>query len=201
MSHRDLIDALVHEPAKREIYLTALNFVKDSEGRTGRFDLERVIDQCPERTSFFQPAGSLIDALVGFGALDEELPAPEYDEDIEEEFIDRALATYGLTDEGREAVVTLSPASRLQALLEREGQRRDGLVRLMTFCAEQKRSRHDIDELLKDACAAEKSTRHVAASAIYPSYYVDCLERAGALKWSDGWTTTEEALAYLAVFQ
>lgn len=193
--------ALTREPAKRELYLAALAFADKQPERVGRFALEAVIDEQPQRSAFFQPAGALVDALVSFGALDEQLPEPEFDEDTEEEFADMSRATYGLTEAGAEAFAALSPALRLDALLERETGRKEGFVALMNFCVDQKRTRREIDELLNAACAAEKNERHVAGMALYPSYYVDCLEKAGALTWQNGWTTTEEARAYLAVFQ
>lgn len=201
MSTAALESALTREPAKRELYLAALAFAAGASERVDRFSIEAVIDQRPERTAFFQPAGSLVDALVGFGALDEKLPEPEYDEDAEEEFIDMAKATYGLTPEGVAALEEFSPHARLTALFACEPERAAGFRSLMVFCAGQARTRREIDGLLAPFCESEKNTRHVAAAAIYPSYYVDRLERAGALQWSDGWTTTEEAQAFLAVFQ
>lgn len=196
-----MIEALTREPAKRELYLAALAFAKGQPERVGRFALEDVIDAQPQRSAFFQPAGALVDALVSFGALDEQLPEPEFDPDTEEEFVDMTRVTYGLTEAGADALEALSPALRLNALLEEEAGRKEHFLDLMRFCSESKRTRQDIDGLLKGACEAEKNERHVAALALYPSYYVDRLEKAGALAWKDGWTTTEEARAYLAVFQ
>lgn len=193
--------ALTREPAKRELYLAALTFAARQPDRVGRFALEDVIDEQPQRSAFFQPAGALVDALVSFGALDEQLPEPEFDEDAEEEFVDMARATYGLTDAGAAALRALSPALRLDALLKQEDGRKENFLDLMRFCSERKRTRQEIDGLLKGVCEAEKNERHVAALALYPSYYVDRLEKAGALAWNNGWTTTEEARAYLGVFQ
>lgn len=201
MSAVALESALTREPAKRELYLAALAFAASASERVDRFSIETAIDQRPERAAFFQPAGSLVDALVDFGALDEKLPEPEYDEDTEEEFIDMAKATYGLTSEGLAALEELSPRARLAALFACEPERAAGFGSLMIFCDGQARTRREIDELLAPFCESEENTRHVSAAAIYPSYYVDRLERAGALQWSDGWTTTEEAHAFLAVFQ
>ncbi|MCI9262326.1 hypothetical protein [uncultured Adlercreutzia sp.] len=193
--------ALLREPAKRELYLAALTFTSKQPEPAGRFAIEEAIDAQPQRSAFFQPAGALVDALVSFGALDEQLPEAEFDEDTEETFVDMARATYTLTEAGAEALEALSPALRLDALLEREAGRKEGFLTLMDFCAGKARTRREIDELLNAACAAEKNERHVAGMALYPSYYVDCLEKAGALTWQNGWTTTEEARAYLAVFQ
>lgn len=201
MSVQTIVAAITREPAKRELYLAAMTFVAANPEGALRFAVEEAVEAAPERATFFQPAGSLVDALVTFSALAEELPEPTFDEDTEEEYIDMARASYRLTEEGAEALQQLSPNARLSALVARQPQWAEAFSQLLDFCRGTKRSRQEIDALLTPLCEQQENQRHVAALAVYPSFFVDSLARAGALKWANGWTTVEGAAVPSPVFQ
>lgn len=201
MSAQTIVTAITREPAKRELYLAAMTFVAANPEGVLRFAVEEAVEAAPERATFFQPAGSLVDALVTSGALAEEQPEPTFDEDTEEEYIDMARASYRLTEEGAEALQQLSPNARLSALVARQPQWAEAFSQLLDFCRGTKRSRQEIDALLTPLCEQQENQRHVAALAVYPSFFVDSLARAGALKWANGWTTVEGVAVPSPVFQ
>ena len=149
----------------------------------------------------FQSMGTLIDALVHEGLLAEQLPEPEYDPDTEEQRVDMARATYALTDKGGKVLERLRPSARLARLFADEPENAEGFRRLLGFCNGDKRTKRQIDEELAAICAAAPRSRHVSAAGIYPSYFTDRLEQCAGLVWEDGWTTTKEGAAFLAVFQ
>lgn len=197
----EMTSFLLREPAKRELYVSILAFISNNETQTLRYDIEEQVKAQPQYETFFQSPGVLIDSLVRVGALSETLPEPEYDEDTEEEYIDWARALYAITEVGQGALNNLAPTTRLQALMEAEPERAQGFRDLLAFCANHARTRREIDALLQDTCKKEPAKFHVATQGLFPSYYVDRLERCGGLVWKDGWTTTQDGLAFLAVFQ
>lgn len=190
------------EPGKRELYLEALA-AAGSEGADpiSRFDLEGRMAAKPQAATMFQSMGTLIDALVREGLLAEQLPEPEYDPDIEEERVDMARATYTLTGKGGKVLERLRPSARLARLFADEPENAEGFRRLLAFCNGTKRTKRQIDDELAAICAAAPRSRHVSAAGIYPSYFTDRLEQCAGLVWEDGWTTTKEGAAFLAVFQ
>lgn len=190
------------EPGKRELYLEALA-AAGGEGADpiSRFDLEGRMAAKPQAATMFQSMGTLIDALVHEGLLAEQLPEPEYDLDIEEERVDMARATYTLTDKGGKVLERLRPSARLARLFADEPENAEGFRRLLAFCNGTKRTKRQIDDELAAICAAAPRSRHVSAAGIYPSYFTDRLEQCAGLVWEDGWTTTKEGAAFLAVFQ
>ena len=189
------------EPAKRELYLTALKYAKSFEGSAMRYDLEKEIDSAPQKTTMRQSSGTLVDALVREGLLEEQLPSSEYDEDTGEEFVDMAKASYSITELGEQILDRLSPTTRLNELFDKEKEFTEQFLQLLEFCMDTPRSKAEIDALLEEACSRIPRTKHVAAQAVYPSFFVDRLESSGALVWKNGWTTTDEGKAFVQVFQ
>lgn len=191
------------EPAKRELYLAALDVAgqADEDAPAIRFNIEEHMAAIPQAATMLQSMGTLIDALVREGLLDETLPEPEFDPDTEEELVDMARATYALTDKGAAVCEQLRPASRLAQLFSDEPEYAEGFKRLLRFCDGELRTKRQIDNELAAVCAAAPRSRHVSAAGVYPSYFTDCLQAAGGLVWKDGWTTTEEGTAFLSVFQ
>lgn len=188
------------EPAKRELYLAALS-ASEQCGEIARFDLEARMAAMPQAETMFQSMGTLVDALVREGLLDERLPEPEYDPDTEEASVDLARARYGLTEKGASVLKRLCPASRLAQLIADEPEYAEGFRTLLAFCEGQCRSKCEIDSELAVICAKAPRSRHVSAAGIYPSYFTDRLEQSGGLVWRSGWTTTQEGSAFLKVFQ
>ena len=197
----DVLDRVLWEPAKREIYIRALQHVEAGSEPCRRMELEELMLALPEAASMHQAPGVLVDALVACGALDEQLPEPVFDEDTQEYFTDRAQAAYTLTEIGAEALEDLSASARTRSVIDEEPQFKDSYVSLLSFCAAKARSRTEIDELLDEVCAAQPNPASVTGYGLYASYFTDKLQASGALAWRDGWTTTEEGKALLEVFQ
>lgn len=197
----DVLNCVMWESAKREIYIAALKHTSINPQPSLRSELEQHMIALPEAKTMHQAPGTLIDALVKCGALGEEVPDPVFDEDTQEYFVDRSRASYTLTATGQEALAKLSTSERTRSLFESEPQFKDSYMSLLGFCSEQARTRLEIDELLDDVCAAQPNSASVTRYGIYASYFTDKLQASGALTWDDGWTTTEDGKAILEVFQ
>jgi hypothetical protein len=192
---RQLVVFIGREPAKREVYLATLRYI-GARHEAKRFDVEAYMDTLVPMRWIHQSAGILLDCLMKADALVESLPAPQYDPDIDEEVVDPEAIAYTLTDAAAAALETLAPARRLDALFVSEPGRVAGFKKLLAFCAAQPRTRNEIDALLAEDCAHEPK-RAGGFPGLYPSYYADALERAGALVWDEGWRTTEEGRSLL----
>lgn len=197
----DVLKCVMWESAKREIYITVLKHVSTNPEPSLRSELEQRMIALPEAKTMHQAPGTLLDALIKCGALEEETPDPVFDEDTQEYFVDRSQASYTLTSTGQEALTKLSTSERTRSLFESEPQFKNSYMNLLSFCAEQARTRLEIDELLDDVCAAQPNSASVTRYGIYASYFTDKLQASGALVWDGGWTTTEDGKAILEVFQ
>ena len=80
-------------------------------------------------------------------------------------------------------IMDVDPAERLRRLLGDEPAYADVYGMILKFCAEE-RSISEIECLLRANPALENPK-------IYPSYLIDRLEFAGALKWTGKWRVTE----------
>lgn len=193
---------LGREPAKREQYYTALLACEQAgEQGVGRFELTARLEALPQSKTVYTAMGSLVDTLTRVGALDEELPAPEFDEDTQEEFIDAAKARYHLGAVGAQLLDELRPSARLDALFAQRPEYAPAFRELLEFCVGQSRTLAQVNELLDDYCAAIPNRRHVTGKALYPNFFLNKVKDAGGLVWNDGWTTTREGEAFLAVLQ
>lgn len=123
-------------------------------------------------------------------------------ETVELEFLEVADERPGLwvaTPEGLEVVDEQDDAGEIRKLLAAEPQYLDIYHQILDYCCEEGgRSAKEIDRLVNDSPLLEEPRR-------YSGYFVDRLERKGALEWRGGWCTTqvgrdmiEEALAAAA---
>jgi hypothetical protein len=78
---------------------------------------------------------------------------------------------------------------KIEALFNEEPRYKSIYLSVMKFCKEA-RSRMDIEAFLSGNELMENPK-------IYPSYFIDTLEKADALVWNNHWSTTQNALSKL----
>lgn len=190
------------EPAKREQYHAALLLCRDAdEAGAMRFNITAAMEAIPQSRVLFTAMGGLVDTLVRYGMLSEELPPAEFDEDTQEEFVDAAKAVYCITETGLAILEDMDPTARLNALFSERPEHAGAFRMLLEHCQGASRSLAELNALLDDYCSAIPNTKHVAAKAVFPNFFINKVRDAGGIVWDDGWTTTSEGEAFLAVLQ
>lgn len=112
----------------------------------------------------------------------------------DESMADDVVVTYGfaITDEGRDVARTLAPEGRLAALFEADEAENPVYRRILTLADQPEgAAKADLEKTLFAEGLIPVDER-TGLPAIFPSYYIDNLERAGGLVWESSWKTTEE---------
>lgn len=117
--------------------------------------------------------------------------APEQLANLTEDEADDLVATYRIqtTDAGVEAVRLLAPERRIEAQLSLRPHRRDTYFAVLDFCT-QPRKFPEIEEFFK---ATPGLSQDIVADhhKLSPDFYVDKLDKAGALVWRGAWVATD----------
>ncbi len=192
------IEAILHlmnaAPLHREIYVKLLGFC--AQRRT----LGEAEDEVGGYPEFPQAALSnyrLIRNLVDAGALDwieldgdgeplaEERKAGLSPDEVDDLVADFAVQT---TEAGAAAAERMRPERRLEELLDREPQRSDALLDVLTFCQDP-HSLGQIADFLEQGGFLD-NLRAITGQPLQPSFFVDMLERAGVIEWQGSWRIT-----------
>lgn len=132
-------------------------------------DVEQKILSMPEMKGAFHSPQLLLSWLVGVGGIDQ----------INSEKGERMWCT---TQAGRKVVRLESCDSRLMRLLDQDRSYQDIYLKVLQACLTPK-SRTEIESLLNGNILLEKPK-------VYPSFFIENLERAGGLEWDVKWRTT-----------
>lgn len=97
------------------------------------------------------------------------------------------------TAAGRNAVRIQSEENRLRKLFDEESRYHDIFIQVLEFCSSPK-SRIDIEFLLKENPILEKTK-------VYPSFFLENLEKAGGLVWDEKWKTTQAGKDFLRLLK
>lgn len=116
---------------------------------------------------------------------------PEQLANLTEDEADDLIETYRIqaTDAGVETVHLLAPERRIEAQLSLRPHRRDTYFAVLDFCT-QPRKFPEIQEFFKTTPGL---SRDIVADhhKLSPDFYVDKLDKAGALVWQGAWVATE----------
>lgn len=97
-----------------------------------------------------------------------------------------------VTPEGRERFEAYNPAQMIAEVFDAEPEYRKFFLTTLNVCAQPGGAGMKVvDDLISDAPELQKPRR-------YAMYFIDKLEKAGALEWGDTWKTTEAGNKYLA---
>lgn len=199
----DVITCIGAQNSLREILYKTLAFCEAPHEFT---EVEDFIAQSDEAvySHVIQTPFELIGMLVRAGGLDE-TPldvagnpiAPETLDALSPDDQDDLVATYRIsaTSAGRAAVELLSPKRRLMAQLAHDPHRADTFWALIAFC-ETPRTFPEIKEYFD---ATPEFAHDVVAHShqLAPDFYVDKLDKAGALVWRGAWVVTDAGKSLL----
>lgn len=110
---------------------------------------------------------------------------------LSEDEADDLISTYRIqtTDAGVETVRLLAPERRIEAQLSLRPHRRDTYFAVLDFCM-QPRKFPEIEALFKNVPGLSQD---IVADhhKLSPDFYVDKLDKAGALVWRGAWVATD----------
>lgn len=152
------------------------------------------IESYPEMKKSAFPIDTVLSWLVDVAAIetldasvDEEEPFQAKAEDGAEE---ETQEHFVITEVGLEALARYRSADRLAELRCFEGRYESVFVELLEFCRTPQ-SKQSIEARLKGNPLTE-------TPRVFPGFFIDRLERSGALAWDTGWKTTDAGAAWLA---
>ena len=188
-----LVTCINAEPLYREIYVGVLEFCKE---RRNLSEVETAIQSWPQFSQAAQSPYRLVRNLVELGGLD----WIELDDDGAEvnaqrkvgltpDEVDDLIASFAVqtTADGADAAEEMSPARRLGKLEDEHADRVPVFTEILEFCV-QPRSFAEVASHLGDSGLLDVA-RAENGQALHPSYFVDALERTGALVWDGAWKT------------
>lgn len=154
--------------------------------------------------SFNVSPESVMDSLMRAGALTQQtmvddelyngtLEDIQFDESIPLEA--KAEVLVNVTDEGRELAHSIDPRFMIDSLLEERPGYRAIFARMVARCAsDEGASRME----LEDAVEQDGHPTSPDGKRVYPQYFIDALETAGAIEWNGSWHATEAGRSALA---
>lgn len=188
----------------REVLYKTLDFCQDVHEFS---EVEHFISSQDEfvYSHIMQTPYTLIQMLKRAGGLEETLLdadgkaiSPQQldcigDDEVDDLIVSSTLVT---TDAGAEAVRLLAPEHRIEAQLAKRPHRRDTYFAVLEFCLEPRKF-PEIEALFK---ATPNLVQDVVAHhhKLSPDFYVDKLDKAGALVWRGAWITTDAGKSMLA---
>jgi hypothetical protein len=111
-------------------------------------------------------------------------PADAVDEDGYLVVTKRPEGTWVTTAAGIAVLDSLNPQQELLDLLERDSTYLEIYRRILSYCAEEPRSKKQLDDLVDNDPLVQSPRR-------YSGYFVDKLEACDALEWAQKWSTTD----------
>ena len=192
---------ITRHPLQREINYKILAYCFE---RRTLPEVEDFIASCPEFPATVQSPYFLLQFLLKGGGIDTfevdaegNVVTAEQKEGLTEDEIDDLVAqfAYECNEFGREVAELMNPRKRLLELLEITPEYYDTFIEVLEYLTE-KRSFADVDTLLRgrDVLMVGQA---LGDQPVQPSVFVDKLERAGGIVWSNGWVITREAIDVL----
>lgn len=173
-------ESVERHPRHRELEYLIMAYVGEHAGASYE-EVEKYIAELPQFASSLQSERILIAILERAGAL-------------ESDGSDDGALT--LTEAGQQFEASFTPEARLKELFdEAEDDQVEAYEYLLKACAEQKRTFEELDAAVQKLPAVRFLDN--GQMAIYPSTYIDRLEKAAGLRWELGWVTTDAGKAYV----
>lgn len=168
-----VLERIADEPAYENVLYKILKYCETTHTET---DLEQAILSFPEMKNSMHSPQILLSWLEDAGGI--ERIVQEQDEPI-----------WRITPAGQNAANILSEDNRLRKLFAEESRYHDIFVQVLEGCSSPK-SRMDIEDMLEGNPILEKPK-------VYPSFFIEMLEKAGGLVWDEKWKTTQAGKDFL----
>ncbi len=196
------IELVEHNPRLKAPVAAVLSLFEGKETRD-RADVEAAAaDAWSEKYS--QNPGAIVDILVRNDALEESVtvdgePYNGSLEDIQKDesiSLDAEVAdTLTITDGGRELAASIDPDTTVAALFEERPHYEQVFTRVPNVCAgEAGATREDVEQAVEGGGEVHSPD----GQRVYPQFFMDALESAGAIVWDGAWRTTDAGRRQIA---
>lgn len=191
----DAIEALLrNNPGRKPVLLKIIEGCTDA---LPMGEVEKIVSQAQASNASVYSATTLCAMLERCGALTRSEPEREEKVVVEEgveyrEVGEEQEPLWTATDAGLTVVATHREGGALRELLAREAEYESIYMRLLAFCAEEPRTKPQIDKIIDDDPLVQRPRR-------YSNHFIELLENREAMEWVDGkWTLTELGREFLA---
>ena len=195
------INLVEHNPQLKKPVACMLGLA-ESNVPCDRRDLESLAAENWDE-AFAQTPGAVCDMLVRSGAFTEQvfIEGERYSGTLESIQLDESIpltahveVRLDLTDDGRELACSIDPARTVSALFSERPHYRAVFARVIEACnCDQGASRADLEA----AVEAQGSPKSPKGERVYPQFFIDSLESAGAIEWKDSWRATDAGIRAL----
>jgi hypothetical protein len=204
MVSADIWEEVNSEARYREVLYRALVFTQEEKPYD---EVEAQVTEELSKSPAVAEAFTLIDRLVQVGGLTERwyergscLTAEEAALILEEggtraAELDLRLVT---SPEGAEVVASMKVSVRLEELWEAKPQYRSLFLEVLDLC-DIPRGLPEISRVLEQSPLV--ATYDDSEDKVYPAYFLDRLQEAGALEWKDGWVITDEGRSWREAYE
>jgi hypothetical protein len=205
----DTVTCVNRQPKHHDLLYQALKFCSNE---CSYEDTEAYLEVLPAYEFSTQSAYRLISFLIRSGGIDEiELDSEgiviteEHKNElrelgVSEDEIEEIIVAWRLktSDVGLEALQRISPTKRLAELFDRCPDRVPTFVKVLDFC---RSARTFVDVTVHlDNDPGLMIDVNTGLARIQPGAYLNHLDKAGGISWSNGWKTTEEGVEWLTQF-
>ena len=195
------IDLIEHNPQLKKPVARVLAIAEECPS-CDRRDMESRVEACWD-DAFPQTPGAVVDVLVRAGVFVEEIfvEGALYNGTLESIQLDESIpldanveVRLTLTDEGRALSRSIDPTRMVAELLSERPHYRNVFARVIGVC-----SRDGGASLPEVEAVIEKqgAVQSPSGDRVYPQYFIDALESAGAIEWSGSWRATSVGVAAL----
>lgn len=196
------IELVEHNPQLKKPVARMLSLAEELAPCDRRNLEKRAVETWDE--SFAQAPGVVADMLVRAGAFTEQtfVAGEAYDGTLEDIQLDESIpldadveVRLALTDEGRALSREIDPAHMVAALLSEKPHYAHIFSRVIGVCAQgEGASRAALEAAIEEA----GTVRSPKGERVYPQFFIDALESAGAIEWDGAWRATDAGAASLS---
>ncbi|MCI8367654.1 MAG: hypothetical protein HFJ66_08715 [Eggerthellaceae bacterium] len=173
-------ESVERHPRHRELCYLIMAYVKEHPGASYA-EVEKYLGEQPQFASSLQSERILIAIMERAGAIESD---------------GSDAGSLNLTDPGSQFEASFTPEARMKALIDgADADQVEAYEYILKACAEKKQTFADLEEAVKQMAAVR--VKENGQMAIYPSTYIDRLEKAAGLRWEQGWVTTDAGKAYV----
>ena len=166
---KKILEKLSNEPAYSTVLYKILVYCHPARSSS---DVEQKILSFPEMKGSLQSSKTFLKWLAEVGGI-EQIAAKDEDEE----------PVWHTTAAGQNVVKMESYGNRFERLLAQEPKYKDIYLKVLESCVSPK-SRTELESMFSGNPILENPL-------VYPSYFIETLERAGGLEWDEKWRTTQ----------
>lgn len=186
-----------HNPLLKPAILDILGMLSDGCAHE-RAALESAVLEADPKAFVRQDPAAVIGALIRHEAVSCTLliDGEPYEGTLEDAQVDPAIADGAevsqlvtIADEGRAILDEFAPGKKIRELFEAKPRFENVFAQVLALCAAQEGATREQIEAVVDASEEARGDAAAGVERVYPQFFIDSLEEAGAIKWDGAWHT------------